>query len=91
MSCLKPTFNPLHTNYFYIIAPQLGGYLCTCAPGWTGKNCDVKLGLCSSEPCLNLGRCVENGIDFSCLCTPGFQGSSLVINLDNVYAIKNFY
>lgn len=59
---------------------QLGGFLCTCRPGWTGAKCDIKLGFCSSEPCLNFAQCVDEGDGFHCVCAPGTEGSNLVLN-----------
>lgn len=64
------------TLTFSLNYSQLGGFICTCQPGWTGIKCNSKLGFCSSEPCLNFGRCVDDKDGFHCVCYPGFEGSS---------------
>ena len=30
---------------------QIGGYLCSCDPGWTGADCDVDIDECAASPC----------------------------------------
>lgn len=40
-------------------------YLCSCAAGSTGKNCDTDINECSPNPCLNGANCyVSNTIHF---------------------------
>ncbi|XP_025082446.1 uncharacterized protein LOC112557056 isoform X3 [Pomacea canaliculata] len=41
---------------------------CTCAPGWTGKDCDEDLDACQKSPCGAEQECVD--------LTPAQQGSS---------------
>lgn len=78
-SSLPYTHEPLNS--------QLGGYYCTCEPGWTGLNCNIELGLCSLDPCLNSGTCIDHGWGFSCLCAPGFEGSRIWFVLCSVASL----
>jgi hypothetical protein len=35
----------------------LGGYTCSCPPGYTGGTCQVEISECSPNPCSNGGSC----------------------------------
>jgi hypothetical protein len=35
----------------------LGGYTCSCPPGYTGGTCQVEINECSPNPCSNGGSC----------------------------------
>ena len=35
-------------------------YVCTCVLGFTGKNCDVNIDDCASNPCQNGSTCYVN-------------------------------
>jgi hypothetical protein len=37
--------------------------------------------VCDQKPCLNGGRCFEDGEDFACVCAPGYQGKSCELAL----------
>jgi len=51
-------------------------YLCACATGFTGINCDTKItNPCLLNPCLNNGLCqVTSPNIFNCICQPGYSG-----------------
>lgn len=34
-----------------------GGYVCACAPGYTGINCETEIDECQPNPCQNSGIC----------------------------------
>ena len=51
-------------------------YKCVCAPGFTSKDCSVKIiSPCEPSPCLNDGQCTEKANDFECVCKPNYFGS----------------
>ncbi|KAM7158731.1 protein delta homolog 1 isoform 2-T2 [Molossus nigricans] len=57
-----------------------GHYACSCAPGFSGKDCQKKDGPCviNGSPCQHGGTCVDDdgwASHASCLCPPGFSGN----------------
>ena len=55
---------------------QVNGYKCVCAPGFTSRDCSVKIiSPCEPSPCLNDGQCTEKANDFECTCKPNYFGS----------------
>ncbi|KAJ6661895.1 hypothetical protein lerEdw1_013066 [Lerista edwardsae] len=79
---------PCTNNSTTCIETGDGGYICLCAPGYTGKNCHVKKGPCivNGSPCQNGGTCMD-GDGFAphatCLCLPGFAGNFCEIDIDD--------
>ncbi|CAF0904049.1 unnamed protein product, partial [Adineta ricciae] len=52
----------------------LDDYVCDCYQGYTGKQCDISVDLCSPSPCL-YGQCILDALDgYHCQCSPGAQG-----------------
>ncbi|KAM3656709.1 LOW QUALITY PROTEIN: neurocan core protein [Ammospiza maritima maritima] len=48
---------------------------CSCAPGFSGENCEIDIDDCLSSPCQNGGTCIDEVNSFVCLCLPSYGGS----------------
>ncbi|CAF4304153.1 unnamed protein product, partial [Adineta steineri] len=69
-SCL---LNPCRTGTC-INLPN-GEYQCQCSEGMTGKNCDIPLLPCDSNPCLNNSTCLTLSLtNYTCVCPPLYSG-----------------
>lgn len=54
----------------------VNGYKCVCAPGFTSKDCSVKIiSPCEPSPCLNDAQCVEKANEFECNCKANYFGA----------------
>ncbi|XP_072820101.1 protein delta homolog 1 isoform X1 [Vicugna pacos] len=65
-----------------------GQYDCSCAPGFSGKDCQKRDGPCvmDGSPCQHGGSCVDDegqASHASCLCPPGFSGNFCEILVTN--------
>ena len=47
-----------------------------------GKDCDVNINECESNPCKNNGTCIDEIAKFSCACQPGFTSNLCEVNVD---------
>jgi len=48
---------------------------CSCLPGWSGIDCNVKEGVCTvSADCTHGGQCVGTAPSRTCQCVPGWSG-----------------
>ncbi|XP_078700873.1 uncharacterized protein LOC144927365 [Branchiostoma floridae x Branchiostoma belcheri] len=57
-------------------------YVCQCAPGWEGTNCDINIDECASGPCQNNATCHDWVNYYTCNCTSGWEGTHCEINTD---------
>lgn len=51
-------------------------YTCSCAPGFRGKTCDQDVNECLSAPCQHGAVCRDLVDDYSCDCSPTYNGVS---------------
>lgn len=55
--------------------PNQNDFSCECQTGTFGKNCEIDIDECLSQPCLNNGTCVETSINaFTCICAQNYLG-----------------
>lgn len=56
-------------------------YECICVLGTTGKNCEIDINECDSNPCYN-GLCTDHVGYYTCGCEDGFEGPRCEININ---------
>lgn len=57
-----------------------GGYLCACAAGFAGANCELDIDECAASPCVH-GTCTDLVAHYECTCEPGWGGNECDVNL----------
>ena len=56
-------------------------YVCSCAAGFTGQNCDTEINECSPNPCLNGATCLVGPTPYSlCYLYKHGMSTSLIIH-----------
>nr|XP_006825892.1 PREDICTED: latrophilin-3-like [Saccoglossus kowalevskii] len=56
-------------------------YICTCRPGFTGRQCESNIDECDPLPCYNNVTCVDGVNMYTCLCPSGFEGINCEIDI----------
>ncbi|XP_012537292.2 protein crumbs isoform X3 [Monomorium pharaonis] len=57
------------------------GYECLCVQGVTGKNCEVNINECDSNPC-GPGTCMDRIGGYTCECDEGYEGDHCQHEID---------
>ncbi|XP_023158448.1 protein crumbs isoform X2 [Ceratitis capitata] len=58
------------------------GYECVCVPGIMGKNCEININECETNPCGKHGTCNDGIGTYTCECDPGFEDRHCETNID---------
>jgi len=58
------------------------GFLCSCAEGYAGDQCEVDIDDCADAPCQNGGACIDGVDGVTCACAPGYEGSLCDVEID---------
>lgn len=51
-------------------------YECLCNSDYGGESCNLSFKSCTSNPCLNGGKCTDNSMSYLCLCAENFYGKN---------------
>lgn len=62
---------------------EVNEYSCTCASGWTGRNCDVDIDECQLGYCQNNATCNNTLGNYACACLPGFTDHNCSTNIND--------
>ncbi|XP_046609004.1 protein crumbs isoform X5 [Neodiprion virginianus] len=57
------------------------GYECICVSGVIGKNCEININECESNPCVT-GTCMDRIGGYKCECDDGFEGTHCQTDID---------
>ena len=59
-------------------------YVCGCAPGFRGAQCQINDDDCLKISCGEHGKCVDGINSYSCECEPGYTGSACDVEINEV-------
>ena len=66
---------------------QVNGYICLCADGYYGTQCETDINDCDPNPCLHGGICRDRVNDYMCSCVIGYEGGSCEIGMLTIYTL----
>ncbi|XP_035982290.1 protein eyes shut homolog isoform X2 [Fundulus heteroclitus] len=56
------------------VLDNASSYVCICARGWSGRNCQINVNDCIQHWCRNGATCMDEIDGYSCLCPGGYTG-----------------
>ena len=59
-------------------------FRCFCKSGFTGRQCNMEVDECASQPCVNGASCHDVINGFTCECPPGFTGIHCISFLSSI-------
>jgi hypothetical protein len=59
------------------------GFVCLCADGFRGANCEINFDDCDPDPCQNGATCVDGADSSHCDCMPGWEGATCEHSIDD--------
>ncbi|RWS18590.1 crb-like protein [Leptotrombidium deliense] len=69
-------------DYNATCTDEIGDYSCNCNGTWfVGKNCEINIDECESNPCLNV-TCINFIGDYKCQGLDGFRGDNCEENIN---------
>ncbi|XP_011155251.1 protein crumbs isoform X1 [Harpegnathos saltator] len=76
---VSATLPAIFTQKFSYV--NASGYVCLCVQGVTGKNCEVNINECDSNPC-QAGTCMDRIGGYTCECDEGYEGDHCQHEID---------
>ena len=58
----------IHCNAYFV-------HSCVCPKGFEGRNCEVNVDDCASNPCYNNGTCIDLVSGYECVCAKQYSGA----------------
>lgn len=67
----------------------VSNYVCNCPTGFSGRNCEVNIDDCVSQPCQHGGSCIDGVNSYKCQCPPLYEGTKceLLNNVDDCASV----
>lgn len=63
--------------------PVSDSFVCLCADGFRGANCEINFDNCDPDPCQNSSSCVDGADSSHCECLPGWEGATCEHSIDD--------
>lgn len=63
--------------------PFEGSFVCLCAAGFRGDQCEINFDDCEPDPCQNGGVCVDGDDTSYCECVQGWEGATCQLSVDD--------
>ena len=64
------------------LVSDLTCYVCSCADGYEGDDCQIDINECAGDPCQNGATCNDLVAKYSCDCIKGYEGDNCEKDID---------